>query len=169
MSRAIEVFGHYQASQEKFDYFICGVAGALFAYVGEHYVPQKITFGVSALEPLALLFLVLSFFAGLKGIERAIALKRNNHANLDLREKAGNFISALQGGSGPYYNPEGGEIIGQTELIARRAEYLRQSQVIDAAIETLIKREHRYRNCRNIFLLLGFLALLAAKILQPYT
>jgi hypothetical protein len=102
--RSIELFGITQKSSERFDYFVCGVAGALFAYIGEHYEPHKLEFGFSLLEPISLVMLACSFFVGLKQIETVIVQRRINYKILDVSERAGNMTRALSGGNGPYYN-----------------------------------------------------------------
>ncbi len=40
--RSIEVYGHYREAEQKLDYFVCGISGALFAYLGQHYIPHKL-------------------------------------------------------------------------------------------------------------------------------
>ena len=61
----------YKASQEaqqKFEYFLTGAIGAMFAYIAQTYTPQKIDLSASTLEPVALLLLAVSFFLGLRRI-----------------------------------------------------------------------------------------------------
>jgi len=65
-------------SVEKFDYFVCSVAGALFAYVGQNYTPHKLDSTYSVLTPLALVYLILSFGFGFRRIYIANIAKKLN-------------------------------------------------------------------------------------------
>ena len=84
--RSIEVYFKADESSEKFDYFVCSVAGALFAYIGRDYVPRKLGLGIPLIEPLSLVFLVASFYCGIKRIECKIHARRLNHKRLTLRK-----------------------------------------------------------------------------------
>src|ERR1035437_1606045 len=63
------IYEREHTSVEKFDYFVCSVAGALFAYIGQTYTPHKLDSLHSVLMPLALLYLTLCFGFGFKRIQ----------------------------------------------------------------------------------------------------
>ncbi|MGO8931925.1 MAG: hypothetical protein ACLQU3_34145 [Limisphaerales bacterium] len=169
-TRSIEIYGKAQESQEKLDYFICGVAGALFAYVGQSYVPRKLQFGASVLEPLALLFFVTSFLLGVKRLETVILAKISNHKMLEAGEKAGALTKGLlSGGHGPFFNSQGGEFTDRQTLEAQRIEHLNEKAVAEGLCHSLGKEAHHYYKLRNLFLFVGCLALFVSKLVQPYT
>jgi hypothetical protein len=171
--RSVEVYFKYQESAEKLDYFVCGVAGALFAYAGQNFAPRKLDSVISLLEPLALCFLVAAFFTGIKRIEASINLKKLNHIMLDAGEKAGAAAGAAadarKTGGTSYYNEHGGEVFG-VETIAKKHEWQRGlHDAAEAEIEVAIRKANTFYTLRNCLLIAGFVALLAAKLLQPYS
>jgi hypothetical protein len=168
-TRSIEVHKMVQESREKFDYFVCGIAGALFAYLGQNYVPRKLEIGVSVLEPLALLFLVAAFLVGMKLIETANILKRVNFRMLDAAEKAGNLASALNSGSGPYYDQEGGDVYDREKALTKRQGCLKARDAAQADLEPINQKVVKLYKWRNACLCIGFCVVFAAKLLQPYS
>lgn len=103
--KSFDLFSKEHAASEKFDYFICSVAGALFAYIAQNYQPHKLDSWYHCLMPAALLSLTLSFLFGAwlikKGIEITkinkecvAAIERNVAIQNNLREtdsKQGNY------------------------------------------------------------------------------
>jgi hypothetical protein len=167
--RSIELFGITQQSSEKFDYFVCGVAGALFAYIGEHYTPQRFEIGISLLDPSALLFLAGAFFVGLKQIETVIVMRRINFKIVDSSERAGNMTKALSGGTGgPYYNEEGGEILTLADVHRIRQERIQEREALQPKLQEATLKAQRLYKVRDWLLILGFLCVFASKILKPY-
>ena len=88
MSKTVELFARAQESQEKFDYFVCGISGALFAYLGPLYTPRKLAFDASLFEPLALSCFIVSFYMGLKRIEHTTEAKRLNFHHFQACDRA---------------------------------------------------------------------------------
>ena len=99
--RSIEAFAAQQKATETFDYFVCGVAGAIFAYIVKDYSPQKLAWDWSLLTPAALMLLAFSFFAGLKRIEATAGCARINAVQLDASERATHLTTILM-------NPQNG-------------------------------------------------------------
>jgi hypothetical protein len=162
------VFEGARDGQQKFDYFMVGLTGALFAYIAQTYKPRELGINPSSLEPLALVFLALSFFIGLKRIETSLAAMRLNHDMLDCAEKAGLLTKAIAEGTGDGYNAESGEFVSYQELPERRQRYMIQSQAAREVLESTINRGARYYSYRNHFLFAGFAAIFLAKLLLPY-
>lgn len=165
--RSIELFKQATESREKFDYFVCSVAGALFAYVGQNYIPAKLDFSPVLFEPLALLLLVISFFAGLKRIEGGGTIKKLNMHCLDLGEKAGEMTKIVSSAQ-PGFNTESGQWIEPTTAQELRRIYIEKVKDLEDEIESHGKKGLFAYEVRNACLAGGFLALLAAKILKPY-
>jgi hypothetical protein len=126
--RSLIAHKNWQESSDKFDYFICGVSGSLFAYIAQTYTPQR--FETLPIEPLALLFLALSFYTGAVRIETANTMKLLNHEMLDASEKAGEMTKALAepSTSGLHYNAEGGEIRTRADIEKLRKSLLLESR-----------------------------------------
>jgi hypothetical protein len=66
---ALELYKKGKDAADKFDYFVCTVSGAIFAYIAQHYTPKVLAIDAATLEPVSLLLLAGSFFCGLKRIE----------------------------------------------------------------------------------------------------
>jgi hypothetical protein len=96
MSDQIELYRRGHEAAEKLDYFICGVAGALFACIGQNYKPHKIEFGLTLIEPLALVLLAFAFFAGLKRIEMCNAATHINHEQLKVDEQGKELAKRME-------------------------------------------------------------------------
>lgn len=166
--KSMIVFEGAREGQQKFDYFVAGLTGALFAYIAQTYVPEKFGFDPAGLEPLALLFLAVSFFLALKRIELTNIIMRLNHDMLAAAEKAGNMTKALASHTGDGFNAESGEIVPFRDLPARRQNYMLQAQAAEHALLAKISKSERYYTYRNHFLIAGFAAIFLAKLLQPY-
>ena len=166
--RSVEVYFKMQESEEKFDYFLCSITGALFAYMAQNYVPKRLEFGVSALEPLALHFLVSSLFVGLLRIGYTTSFKRLNHIMLDAGEKAGKIATVLAQGGATYINELGGKISDRKMMELERQHYLEVGKNAEHGLERGKEKLVQTYRWRNISLCAGFILLLAGKLLQPY-
>src|ERR1035437_185974 len=98
-SKSLLVYAGVRDAQQKYDYFIAGVTGALFAYIAQTYTPRRIELNPSVFEPLALVFLALSFYLALRRIENTTLIGMLNHQQLDANEKAGESAKALRAGN----------------------------------------------------------------------
>ncbi len=168
--RSIEVYGHYREAEQKLDYFVCGISGALFAYLGQHYIPHKLVCDATILEPLALLFFAISFYYGLIRIETAMLCLRINHLILHAGEGAGKMIEALanQSSPAPFYNVEGGEVYNAAQIEEKRQHYLEEKEHLETQLKTIQSKGRRHWNLRNWFLYLGFAAVFISKLSTPY-
>lgn len=162
------IFAGAREAQQKFDYFVTGVAGALFAYIAQTYTPKELAVAPSSLEPFALVCLALSFYFGLRRIEASVVVMRLNHEMLDCQEKAGNMTKAMFEGRGGGFNPHSGDLIHAHELPARRDAYMKLADAAQLGAESSANRGERHYARRNLFLFSGFAAIFLAKLLQPY-
>jgi hypothetical protein len=167
-SKSIVAYQIGQESQHKFDYFITGITGAIFAYVSQAYVPHRIGLDYSVIEPIAMLFLAASFFMGLKRIESTAAVIRLNHKMLQASEKAASITDKVgQPGTGIFVHNSGNEFTRE-QLIERRKMHLAEAEAAESLMQSLVSRGSRYYVLRDWSLVAGFLAIVVAKILLPY-
>jgi hypothetical protein len=167
--RSLEVSKMTFAATEKYDYFICGVTGALFAYIAQTYSPQKIGINISSLEPLSLLLLVAAFFTGLMRIQHFNLIGRLNYAFLDATEKVQKIAAKLSSTTADTFHDEfSGEDFNRQTLLDRRQQYINKATEANVAIEENRRHLIRYGKARDVFLVLGFLTIFSAKVLQPY-
>jgi hypothetical protein len=160
--RSDSIVESHQESSEKFDYFMSGVTGALFAYLGQalDYSSHWIAFwtGMATLGALA-----VSFYYGLKRIELAVTLKggdiRTNRANEDIQ-----YLT---------------ERMFKKEMIFRGGERITEEmacQIVDDARQEISQTNKTlkvwgdialklYRK-RNLWLFIGFGLLISERILK---
>ena len=165
---SFEVFGMRQKAAEAFDYFVCGVAGAIFTYIVKDYSAQKLAFDASALHPVALLFLGASFFAGLKRIETAIRCASYDIMRLRAIEKADDLGKALREYPAPSFDPKTLQQHTPDSLLQERQLCLAEEGVAEKLLKEENTKGALYQKLRNTFLILGFATIFFAKILQPY-
>src|ERR1017187_1350311 len=107
--KADEVFGLSHKSSEKFDYFLCSVSGALFAYIAQTFTPQRLDNPFSALQTASLLFLAISFYAGIRRIQYRNAMIRENHVMLANAEHAAKLTELLSNPGDSFRNKRTGK------------------------------------------------------------
>ena len=129
-----ELYSKSRDDLAKFDYFICSVAGAIFAYVAQHYTPKVLAINAATLEPISLMLLGASFYCGVRRIEICGTIH-----NMD------RYLTIYQ----HYQNAE--------EVERLKPEYHRKK----ATGKSLYL-------WRDRLLFAGFVAILLAKVLQPY-
>lgn len=169
--RSVDLFKKANESREKLDYFMCSVAGALFAYAVQNYTPRKIAWDSSILEPLALACLVFGFFAGIRRIEHTILVTHLNAESLHSSESAGSATEVLmksQGASGPFFNTDTGDVYDAESLLKARAQAQAFRDEVNKRLKQEVKRTKRWYELRNGFILGGFILLLTAKIAKAY-
>jgi hypothetical protein len=160
-------------SVEKFDYFIVGLAGALFAYIGQNYVPHKFDSAYSTLTPLALLYLILAFVFGCRRIYLANIGKKLNKEFVKEHEDCRHLTETID----KYHSSQTlvapidkitGETVSIEFLTKRREKKLAYKHELERKARLKIKWANSYERFRDICLVLGFILILAAKVFQPY-
>jgi hypothetical protein len=163
------VFQSASEGQQKFDYFITGLNGAIFAYLVQAFEPERFGWNTATLEALALILLAISFFIGLKRLESVVVLMNLNHEFLAASEKAGQITKIIAEGFGDAgFNRDSGEIVLAEELPEKRDHYLKESRMAKKFYEHVAKLNKRYYKLRNLFLFLGFTTILIGKLIEPY-
>jgi hypothetical protein len=69
-----DLFTKQHASNEKLDYFMCSVAGALFAYIGQTFTPEKLPTKCCIVSILSLILLSYPFTAHIGAYKRKTRL-----------------------------------------------------------------------------------------------
>jgi hypothetical protein len=166
-SRSIEIFKGLRDAQQKLDYFLLGLASALFAYIGGQYQPMPITFSQNTAELISLSFLFASIIAGFKRLDLNISLMKLNFNKLDTSEKKGALTQALSM-RGTVLNSDTGKCFDRIE-----AKYI--LSLIDEHEPKLIANIEKYINysgvafsIRNWCLILGFVFLAISKFIGVY-
>lgn len=95
MSASLSLFEKEHAAREKYIYFICGVAGALLAYLGKDFTPSHPWTVHDKLLISTLGSLVLAFLFGIGNILAYIKGISLNKDVLTAQEEIGNFVNAI--------------------------------------------------------------------------
>jgi hypothetical protein len=160
--RSISVHKIAQTESVKFDYFVCSVVAAIFAYLVKDYSPHKIGFDFNTVETLSLVCLVISFFAGFKRIELHNEFMRVNHSLLDAIEQAEVLTDDLNQ-TPPKFPPD--VLKRKYDL---RQELLLGQNVYRAMLNKISPKAGFCYKMRNLFLYVGFASIVLSKVLQPY-
>ena len=164
--RSLIVYRQLHEAEQKFDYFITGLTGAICAYIGEGYTPSKIGFNASTVELLSVVLLLISFGLGFKRIRWVITGKRLNASNLDAFEKKGEWTANFRGE--PLINASTGEVLHPEDIIDRVKKHGKDINDLEQPMATARRKAMSFYLWRNRFLFAGFLGLLAGKVLQAY-
>jgi hypothetical protein len=87
----------HRESSEKFDYFVCGVSGALFAYLGQKFDGTTPVLAF-ILEVAALGALATSFYYGLKRVEISVTCPRGNYRQAEAAAAKKSIFGTLNEG-----------------------------------------------------------------------
>jgi disulfide bond formation protein DsbB len=165
--RSDKVYDYYKEASQRFDYFVVGGTGALAAYVGQSIKPHRIALNPESLELLALLFLIGSIGLGLKHIEAIIQLFKHMFWKLHHEEVRGSLIGVASDGS-PAINKSTGDVYSAREMLVIAEAHRQLGEETAVTLQKEGERAARYYHWRNKLLLMGFLMLVAAKILPAY-
>jgi hypothetical protein len=168
MSASLNLFDKEHASREKYVYFVCSLAGALFAYIGKDYFPEHPINCVGVLTIAALISFVLCIAFGMARIQVYTHMLGINRDVLVFEEE----IAKLQNS---WIAHEKGE--AYLTLSNKLYENLKQVRIEELVNERAIKKETEFARMKtwekwatglliisNGFLALGFILLLWAKI-----
>lgn len=112
--RSLEEFKGVREAQLKLDYFLLGLASALFAYIGGQYKPMPISFSQNTVELISLGLLLISILSSFKRLDFNISVMKLNFKKLDMGEKKGAIHKALSI-PGPVLNIDTGESLNKSE------------------------------------------------------
>lgn len=165
--RSDKAYDYWRDASLRFDYFVTGLTGALTAYVGQTIKPHRIGLNPESLELLALLLLVGSVVAGLKHIESGVEAFRAMHSRLYHYELRGALVEAATK-SGVLFNRATGDMVDQRAAAYEAQLHGEAAQKVESNLEKIGKASVRYYKLRNRLLFVGFLLLVAGRILPAY-
>lgn len=156
----------WRESTEKFDYFILGVLGALCAYISQSYKPEKLGFNPGTAELLALLILVLAAIIGFRRVEATNLATLINHQILHAYERRGVLASVIH--NGPGFNSQTGQTYTEEYALQEIPKMGKKIDQLNSQFRKVQQQAQSHYKVRNALMLLGFLALLAAKVFSAY-
>jgi len=161
----------YKASQEaqqKFEYFLTGAIGAMFAYTAQTYTPKKLDFSPSTMEPVAIICFAVAFYFGIRRIDclyhhlgissqEAQALGDAKELENALRMVAENPLVCT---------PRAGMTVSKIES---DLEHLRsRAQSAKTILKKLDDKVGSFYTWRNRLMLAGFFLIFLGRVLSPY-
>jgi hypothetical protein len=172
ISKAIYERGNTN-SLETYNYFICGVASALFAYEGQHYTPHKLNSLSAYLTPACLVFLMLSFACGCRQIYLGIIGKKLNkeyvkeHEDcIHLTERIKQFEASENRAA--ITDKATGKVVSVEILKERRDSKVALKNKIEKKARSKFKWANRFEHFRDVCLIFGFALIITSKIMEAY-
>ena len=164
--RSDKLLLEWKQSIEKFDYYILGVAVALFSYSATHFVPQPLGFNATTVEAVSLALLLVAVIAGFLRIQAVIQTGFWNHQQLYSGEVGGGLTKHLSGN--PVLNERTGEIYSPQEVqeIVRQCAGNRRDA--GERVKQCLTSSERYYDVRNILLVIALCGMLLGKLLHGY-
>lgn len=164
--RSVLAYQTWANAQEKFDYFVLGVIGALCAYLSQSIAPAPLAFNAGTLEIFALIVFIASAISAFLRLETAITLYSVGHQLLSLSEKKGQLVSNFEGGS--MINKQTGQVLTVKKVAIEVAVIDKALPELEKSVESLKQKTVVLYNVRNYLLLTGFLLLVGAKLWAAY-
>jgi hypothetical protein len=171
MSASLSLFDKEHAAREKYIYFICGVAGALVAYIGKDYTPSHPWTINDKLNISTLICLTVSF---LFGVGRILCYIQGISINKDVlvaQEEIGNFVNALtfrlenkDKGVPISINRKNGKPYTAEEIQAHIVELTVSSETDSARMKSWFNVSQTLFVICHAFLVFGFILMIWAKI-----
>lgn len=157
------LFHHTRASAQKFEYFLLAITLALLAYEGKTLAPEKLGLNAYTIQVSALLLLVMSVIAGFRHIECMIATSAVNHDVLTAQIKRSRLVK----GDFMYESFTGKELTADERETASFQLRGVEDRLTKGLNDWIIK-SYRWNRIRMSLLIVGFVLLISAKVLEPY-
>ena len=169
MSASITIYEKEHASREKYIYFVCGLAGVLFAYIGKDYFPthpqdlrDKLTIGAMASLALSLAFGMAHIQFNIKGISL-------NKDVLVVVEEIGNCVITVGQRKAGQANRSINTKTGKEHTTEEIEATIERLKALNAIQETKMKRWFLGATVLFIichcFLVSGFILLICSKLI----
>jgi len=163
---SLELYKKAHAAADKFDYFVCAVTGAIFGYEAERFSPNRMALDFHLLELISILLLAASFWFGLEKLRYSVRWTYINRDLNDSDEKSlliGNELKDDKAAERPKYGEALRDVMSQ-----KFSDHRIKSEFLAAQLQKVEAVGSRWEVARDILLIAGFLAIVAARILQPY-
>ena len=161
----------YQASheaQQKFEYFLTGAIGAMFAYTAQTYTPKKLDFSPSTLEPIAIICFAVAFFLGLRRLDCLYHILGISYEKTDADVDAAviqKTLRMIEDDHLPSY-----QLGTSVEEMEKDLEWNRtRSRSAKPILDDLNTKIRTFYSWRSRLLIAGFALIVLARVLSPYS
>ncbi|MGV2871536.1 hypothetical protein [Colwellia sp. E150_009] len=157
---SLEAYKLWKSAQLKYDYYIVGLIAAIFTYSVSKYTPQKVAFSENSFELLAIIFLFISLYLGIKRLEIDLAIQT---ISLKKAEEEELLVAACEvKKNGVSHNLSNGDVITKENSQKTIDECKGILSAIKDDFSTRAKTSEAYFNYRNKFMIVGFTTLILA-------
>jgi hypothetical protein len=164
--RSLIAYEHYTKANQRFEYFLTSIIGAMCAYIANSFAPKQFGLNHNSLELLSLLILAMSFYFSIKRLHGVTMMHRISSERLDLYEKRGALV--VNSNEPSIINEETGDILNSQDIINEIGRIDKVIPGIEKHIDKHNKILNRYYNLRFYFLYFGFILLIASKVWSAY-
>lgn len=161
----------YQAAQEaqqKFEYFLTGAIGAMFAYTAQNYKPRTLDWSPSVLELASIGCFAVAFFLGLRRLDclyHILGISSQKDQALGDAKVLNEAIRLIE--TNPMNcQPRSGSSI--QDLAEERDADLRRAKSAKPILDTLNGKIVSFYRWRNFLMIGGFTLIVASKVWSPY-
>ncbi len=172
--QSYDLFSKEHEADQKFQYYFCTIAGALFAYVVQNYKPHKFDSVYFLLIPLAMLLLTVCFLFGLWLIHKSKIITKLNKEGVSYFEENQNIMTKLSETdkvtNRPYetFTNMFGTIDTRHTLMQLMQKNAAEAEKSNRSAKAEMNCADKIESVRNWTLAFGFLLIFVAKIVQPY-
>ncbi|WP_411825418.1 hypothetical protein [Luteolibacter sp. AS25] len=157
-----------QAAEQKFEYFITGAIGAMFAYSVQSFIPRCIDSIFAALEPVAIICFAVAFLCGLRRMEclfNFLGISYEKNLALGDAKVTEEALRRMAADPIQYRLREGLSV----EAVAKDAQADRsRAKSADPLLDSLGKKVRTLHHWRNRLMIAGFFLIFSARIVTPY-
>ena len=164
--RSDKLLIEWKQSIEKFDYYVLGIAVALFAYSAKDFVAQPLGLNAATVEAASLAVLLGAIIVGFLSIQATITTGFWNHQQLYFGEVGGGL--AKNNTSNHVLNEKTGEIYSPQEVQESIRLCAGNRHNASEQVNKSRKSAERYYDARNILLVIALCGLFAGKLLHGY-
>jgi hypothetical protein len=156
----------WKQSIEKFDYYVLGIAVAMFAYSAKNLVPQPLGLNAATVDTASLAILLGAIVAGFLRIQSTITTGYWNHQQLYFGEVGGSLAKNLT--PNHVLNEKTGEMYSPQEVQEMIRLCTGNRQQAGEQVTKSRSWAERYYDVRNILLVLSLCGLFVGKLLHGY-
>lgn len=164
---SLKFYGWWLEADQKFDYFMVGLSGALAGYLGQGFSPEYLGWSPDMVELASILLFVAAVFAGLKRIEKSVHLIRVNYHLVTKRDLANTVAQAIRDGT-PFVERGTDKVMAPDELKKHQTEVEKSVQFAKDLIDKIGKKSHFWYWVRTYALVVGLTMLIIARVWKAY-
>lgn len=163
--QSLEIWKNLKQSQLRYEYYIIGLAAALFAYLGSSFKPEALSVSQNSFELLSLIALFFTVVTGLFRLENDLSAQatkleqQNAQSRLDVLNK----VSMC---SGRVNNVDAGEELNKEDVEKQQQRLKEFIASANEGLKILNNRTIWYLRVRNFSLFFGFFFLVVSKLIS---